>query len=112
MASSSGVTERRGIPAAAFVEDVQSYLTQSGLDVNSSLVFLQESEAMIGDELVSIQHDGDALRQRWMMCDLNNDDDEIAKSGHSDGRNGSSKVAMLSNFDKDDGACPVLQCAR
>ncbi|XP_059646016.1 prefoldin subunit 3-like [Cornus florida] len=41
-ASSSGVTERRGIPAAAFVEDVQTYLTQSGLDVNSSLAFLQE----------------------------------------------------------------------
>uniref|UniRef100_A0A5B7AEJ0 Prefoldin subunit 3 n=1 Tax=Davidia involucrata TaxID=16924 RepID=A0A5B7AEJ0_DAVIN len=41
-ASSSGVAERRGIPAAAFVEDVQTYLTQSGLDVNSSLAFLQE----------------------------------------------------------------------
>uniref|UniRef100_A0A5B7AAM7 Prefoldin subunit 3 n=1 Tax=Davidia involucrata TaxID=16924 RepID=A0A5B7AAM7_DAVIN len=41
-ASSSDVTERRGIPAAAFVEDVQTYLTQLGLDVNSSLAFLQE----------------------------------------------------------------------
>ncbi|CAL5393488.1 unnamed protein product [Camellia sinensis] len=40
--SSSGVTERRGIPAAAFVEDVQTYLSQLGLDVNSSLSFLQE----------------------------------------------------------------------
>ncbi|KAI5650939.1 hypothetical protein M9H77_36944 [Catharanthus roseus] len=36
------VTERRGIPAASFVEDVQTYLSQSGLDVNSALAFLQE----------------------------------------------------------------------
>lgn len=44
MASTSGlvVRERRGIPGAEFVEDVQTYLTQSGLDVNSSLSFLQE----------------------------------------------------------------------
>ncbi|CAK9138871.1 unnamed protein product [Ilex paraguariensis] len=41
-ADAIGTTERRGIPAAAFVEDVQAYLTQSGLDVNSSLAFLQE----------------------------------------------------------------------
>ncbi|KAK9288377.1 hypothetical protein L1049_016831 [Liquidambar formosana] len=40
--SAAAVTERRGIPAAAFVEDVQTYLTQSGLDANSSLAFLQE----------------------------------------------------------------------
>ncbi|KAJ3687451.1 hypothetical protein LUZ61_016615 [Rhynchospora tenuis] len=42
--SSSGVAaeERRGIPAAAFVEDVETYLTQSGLDVNASLSVLQE----------------------------------------------------------------------
>ncbi|XP_047317579.1 probable prefoldin subunit 3 [Impatiens glandulifera] len=40
--SSTGVSERRGIPAASFVQDVQAYLTQSGLDVNSSLSFLQE----------------------------------------------------------------------
>ncbi|KAG1326169.1 Prefoldin subunit 3 [Cocos nucifera] len=40
--SSPGVAERRGIPAAFFVEDVESYLKQSGLDVNSSLAFLQE----------------------------------------------------------------------
>lgn len=36
------VAERRGIPAAAFVEDVQTYLIQLGLDVNSTLSFLQE----------------------------------------------------------------------
>ncbi|PON64923.1 Prefoldin subunit [Parasponia andersonii] len=49
MASSSSspsrgpeVAERRGIPGAQFVEDVQTYLTQSGLDVNSALAFLQE----------------------------------------------------------------------
>ncbi|GAV71698.1 Prefoldin domain-containing protein [Cephalotus follicularis] len=44
MASSSSTptTERRGIPGAQFVEDVQSYLSQSGLDVNSALAFLQE----------------------------------------------------------------------
>ncbi|KAG9457800.1 hypothetical protein H6P81_002308 [Aristolochia fimbriata] len=40
--SSSTITERRGIPAASFVEDVQTYLSQSGLDVNSALAFLQE----------------------------------------------------------------------
>ncbi|XP_057431480.1 prefoldin subunit 3 [Lotus japonicus] len=40
--SGSAVTERRGIPAAQFVEDVQTYLTQLGLDVNSTLAFLQE----------------------------------------------------------------------
>jgi len=40
--SSSGVAERRGIPAAAFVEDVQTYLSQLSLDVNSALAFLQE----------------------------------------------------------------------
>ncbi|KAL9402019.1 hypothetical protein Peur_005868 [Populus x canadensis] len=35
-------TERRGIPGAQFVEDVETYLNQSGLDVNSALSFLQE----------------------------------------------------------------------
>ncbi|MQL71841.1 hypothetical protein Taro_004150 [Colocasia esculenta] len=40
--SSPAVTERRGIPGASFVEDVQTYLTQTGLDVNSALTFLQE----------------------------------------------------------------------
>lgn len=49
MASSSSessstpmVAERRGIPAASFIGDVQTYLTESGLDVNSSLSLLQE----------------------------------------------------------------------
>ncbi|CAH1440265.1 prefoldin subunit 3 [Lactuca sativa] len=36
------VAERRGIPAASFVKDVQAYLNQLGLDVNSTLAFLQE----------------------------------------------------------------------
>ncbi|KAI3966821.1 hypothetical protein MKX01_006758 [Papaver californicum] len=40
--SSSEVSERRGIPGASFVSDVQTYLAQSGLDVTSSLAFLQE----------------------------------------------------------------------
>ncbi|CAM8989716.1 hypothetical protein QQ045_006126 [Rhodiola kirilowii] len=40
--SSMDATGRRGIPAAAFVEDVQTYLTQLGLDVNSALAYLQE----------------------------------------------------------------------
>lgn len=40
--SESAVSERRGIPGAQFVEDVQTYLTQSGLDVGSALAFLQE----------------------------------------------------------------------
>ncbi|KAL3632045.1 hypothetical protein CASFOL_025029 [Castilleja foliolosa] len=43
MSTSASATERRGIPAAAFVEDVQTYLTQLNLDVNSALAFLQES---------------------------------------------------------------------
>ncbi|XP_074281514.1 prefoldin subunit 3 [Silene latifolia] len=42
MAETTTVSERRGIPAAAFVEDVQIYLDQLGLDVNSTLAFLQE----------------------------------------------------------------------
>ncbi|URD86695.1 prefoldin subunit [Musa troglodytarum] len=41
-ASPAAVTERRGIPGASFVEDVETYLKQSGLDCNSSLAFLQE----------------------------------------------------------------------
>ncbi|TQD97702.1 hypothetical protein C1H46_016675 [Malus baccata] len=32
--SSAAVTEQRGIPGAQFVEEVQTYLTQAGLDVN------------------------------------------------------------------------------
>ncbi|CAN0855334.1 Prefoldin subunit 3 [Linum grandiflorum] len=40
--SSTGATERRGIPGAQFVEDVDTYLTQSGLDVTSAISFLQE----------------------------------------------------------------------
>ncbi|KAJ8466160.1 hypothetical protein OPV22_028712 [Ensete ventricosum] len=38
----AAVTERRGIPGASFVEDVETFLNQSGLDANSSLAFLQE----------------------------------------------------------------------
>ncbi|KAK9992069.1 hypothetical protein SO802_027054 [Lithocarpus litseifolius] len=40
--SGSGITERRGIPGAQFVEDVQTYLNQIGLDVTSALAVLQE----------------------------------------------------------------------
>ncbi|KAJ8766469.1 hypothetical protein K2173_022528 [Erythroxylum novogranatense] len=40
--SSTSTAERRGIPGAQFVEDVETYLTQSGLDVNSAMSFLQE----------------------------------------------------------------------
>ncbi|XVF38889.1 hypothetical protein REPUB_Repub20aG0141800 [Reevesia pubescens] len=36
------MTDRRGIPGAQFVEDVETYLSQTGLDVNSALAFLQE----------------------------------------------------------------------
>ncbi|KAG6398638.1 hypothetical protein SASPL_140105 [Salvia splendens] len=42
MSTSGGLTDRRGIPAAAFVEDVQIYLSQLNLDVNSALAILQE----------------------------------------------------------------------
>lgn len=38
----SSPSERRGIPAAPFVHDVQTYLSQSGLDTNSALATLQE----------------------------------------------------------------------
>ncbi|KAJ6902768.1 hypothetical protein NC651_020296 [Populus alba x Populus x berolinensis] len=41
-AATETTTERRGIPGAQFVEDVETYLNQSGLDVNSALSFLQE----------------------------------------------------------------------
>lgn len=40
--SSAPLLERRGIPAASFVEDVQTYLSQSGLEANTALAFLQE----------------------------------------------------------------------
>lgn len=51
--SSSAVTERRGIPGAQFVEDVQTYLTQLGLDVNSALAFLQERYFFFSSDLLS-----------------------------------------------------------
>ncbi|KAH7446739.1 hypothetical protein KP509_01G071500 [Ceratopteris richardii] len=38
----SSPSERRGIPAAPFVHDVQTYLSQSGLDTNAALTTLQE----------------------------------------------------------------------
>ncbi|GJU97637.1 hypothetical protein Tco_1326908, partial [Tanacetum coccineum] len=40
--SEGGEVERRGIPGASFVKDVEAYLNQLGLDVNSTLNFLQE----------------------------------------------------------------------
>ncbi|XP_071693891.1 prefoldin subunit 3-like [Rutidosis leptorrhynchoides] len=44
VATSGGevAVERRGIPGASFVKDVEAYLNQLGLDVNSTLAFLQE----------------------------------------------------------------------
>jgi hypothetical protein len=42
MAAAAPGEERRGIPAAAFVEDVETYLSQSGLNVSASLSLLQE----------------------------------------------------------------------
>lgn len=47
MSTSASATERRGIPAAAFVEDVQTYLSQLNLDVNSALAFLQERFSLV-----------------------------------------------------------------
>ncbi|CAN8265492.1 unnamed protein product [Cochlearia groenlandica] len=41
-APSGDLTERRGIPAAKFIQDVDTYLSQSGLDSNSALAFHQE----------------------------------------------------------------------
>ncbi|KAM0951200.1 putative prefoldin subunit 3 [Dioscorea sansibarensis] len=55
VSSSSVVTERRGIPAASFVVDVQTYLTQSGLDVNSSLSFLQERVCFISTKIIEMK---------------------------------------------------------
>lgn len=40
--SGGDLTERRGIPAAKFIQDVETYLSQSGLDPNSALAFHQE----------------------------------------------------------------------
>ncbi|KAL6526471.1 Prefoldin subunit 3 [Orobanche gracilis] len=42
MSTLTSTTDRKGIPAAEFVEDVQTYLSQLNLDVNSALAFLQE----------------------------------------------------------------------
>ncbi|KAL3634668.1 hypothetical protein CASFOL_021722 [Castilleja foliolosa] len=53
MSTSASATDRRGIPSAAFVEDVQTYLIQLNLDVNSALAFLQDRTSAIqsgGDE--------------------------------------------------------------
>ncbi|CAG7860012.1 probable prefoldin subunit 3 [Brassica rapa] len=36
------LSERRGIPAAKFIQDVETYLSQSGFDSNSALAFHQE----------------------------------------------------------------------
>ena len=41
-AMASSPSERRGIPAAPFVHDVETYLSQSALDANSALSTLQE----------------------------------------------------------------------
>ncbi|CAH8354237.1 unnamed protein product [Eruca vesicaria subsp. sativa] len=40
--SGSDLSERRGIPAAKFIQDVETYLSQSGFDSNSALAFHQE----------------------------------------------------------------------
>ncbi|KAK3430482.1 hypothetical protein EUGRSUZ_E01999 [Eucalyptus grandis] len=68
MASSSGsgevATERRGIPGAQFVEDVQTYPAQAGLDVNSALAFLQErlqQYKLVEMKLLAQQRDLQAL---------------------------------------------------
>lgn len=38
----SSPSERRGIPAAPFVQDVQTFLSQSGLDASAALASLQD----------------------------------------------------------------------
>ncbi|KAJ0253065.1 prefoldin subunit 3 [Hirschfeldia incana] len=40
--SDADLSERRGIPAAKFIQDVDTYLSQSGFDSNSALAFHQE----------------------------------------------------------------------
>ncbi|KAF3594617.1 hypothetical protein DY000_02025800 [Brassica cretica] len=40
--SGGDLSERRGIPAAKFIQDVETYLSQSSLDFNSALAFHQE----------------------------------------------------------------------
>lgn len=42
MPAVASASERRGIPAAPFVHDVQSFLTQSNYDASSALVALQD----------------------------------------------------------------------
>ncbi|CAN6467988.1 unnamed protein product [Victoria cruziana] len=62
--SSSSPSERRGIPAAAFVEDVQSHLLQSGLDANTCLALLQErlqQYKLVEMKLLAQQRDLQAL---------------------------------------------------
>ncbi|XVE82290.1 hypothetical protein DITRI_Ditri15bG0136600 [Diplodiscus trichospermus] len=57
-------TERRGIPGAQFVEDVETYLSQTGLDVNSALAFLQErlqQYKLVEMKLLAQQRDLQAL---------------------------------------------------
>ncbi|XP_048235148.1 probable prefoldin subunit 3 isoform X2 [Ricinus communis] len=62
--ASVSATERRGIPGAQFVEDVETYLSQSGLDVNSGLSFLQErlqQYKLVEMKLLAQQRDLQAL---------------------------------------------------
>ncbi|KAH9766228.1 prefoldin subunit 3 [Citrus sinensis] len=63
-AAASPTTERRGIPAAQFVEDVQTFLSQLDLDVNSALAFLQErlqQYKLVEMKLLAQQRDLQAL---------------------------------------------------
>jgi hypothetical protein len=59
--SSSVATERRGIPGAQFVEDVQTYLNQLGLDVNSALAFLQERFTFSFHQILKISYHIDLI---------------------------------------------------
>ncbi|RVW25769.1 putative prefoldin subunit 3 [Vitis vinifera] len=64
--SSPAVTERRGIPGASFVHDVQTYLTESGLDCNSALAFLQERSPLSFSSLTSLH----SILQQYKLVEM------------------------------------------
>ncbi|RZR95026.1 hypothetical protein BHM03_00023807 [Ensete ventricosum] len=67
----AAVTERRGIPGASFVEDVETFLNQSGLDANSSLAFLQERFFRLFFSSIFFQFDVILLRlQQYKIVEM------------------------------------------
>uniref|UniRef100_A0A1J3JGV5 Putative prefoldin subunit 3 n=1 Tax=Noccaea caerulescens TaxID=107243 RepID=A0A1J3JGV5_NOCCA len=66
--SGGDLTERKGIPAAKFIQDVETYLSQSGLDSNSALAFHQErlqQYKVVDMKLLAQQRDLQLPRERF-----------------------------------------------